>query len=109
MAFANISAISSVQDDVRNGALDILDKKNALTTAGIVTAAGGVIAGGALLTAALPAQTLAVVGTAGTLLYTGHRKSKGLAINPFQKEAEATPIAAKAVETETVETEAVTA
>ena len=74
---------------MRISALDILDKKNALTTAGILTAAGGVIAGGALLTAALPAQTIAVVGTAGTLLYTGNRKAQGLPLNPFQKEIEA--------------------
>ncbi len=91
MPFANTADAASVQTDVRISALDILDKKNALTTAGIVTAAGGVIAGGALLTAALPAQTLAVVTTAGTLLYTGHRKSQGLTINPFVKEVEATP------------------
>ena len=93
MAFATSTPanIVSFDEDVRISALDILDKKNVLTTAGIATAAGGVIAGGALLTAALPAQTLAVVGTAGTLLYTGHRKSQGLPLNPFVKEVEAAP------------------
>ena len=35
------------------------------------------------------AQTLAAVGTAGTLLYTGNRKAQGLPLNPFQKEIEA--------------------
>ena len=88
MAFANTVSVTDIED-AGTGALDILDKKNALTTAGIVTAAGGVVTGGLLLTAALPVQTITIVGASAALLYAGDRKAKGLSVNPFMKEVEA--------------------
>lgn len=66
-------------------AVDILNK-NALTTAGVLVAAGTGVAGAAVLTAALPAQML-LAGTASAgLIYAGDRQAKGLPINPFAKD-----------------------
>jgi hypothetical protein len=59
--------------------------RNALTTAGAAVAAGTVVAGGALLTVALPAQMTVATGLAAGLYYAGDRQAKGLPINPFSK------------------------
>lgn len=84
MAIRNANA-SSV-DNVSGAASDILNK-NMLLTAGILTGGSTAIAGGVLLTAALPAQMLTAGALSGGLIYAGIRKDKGLPLNPFTKDA----------------------
>lgn len=83
-------AIRSIQNAVTDtdsgSASDILNK-NMLLTAGILTGGSTAIAGGVLLTAALPAQMLTAGALSGGLIYAGIRKDKGLPLNPFTKDA----------------------
>ena len=84
MAIRNANAQTAVSTD--GSASDILNK-NMLLTAGILTGGSTAIAGGVLLTAALPAQMLTAGALSGGLIYAGIRKDKGLPLNPFQKDA----------------------
>ena len=68
-------------DAVGAGSEGLMDK-NFLTTAGVLVAAGGGVAGTALLVTALPAQTLTAAAVSGGLIYAGDRKHKGLPIIP---------------------------
>ena len=78
--------IVEIADTDSGAASDILNK-NMLLTAGILTGGSTAIAGGVLLTAALPAQMLTAGALSGGLIYAGIRKDKGLPLNPFQKDA----------------------
>jgi hypothetical protein len=85
---------SSSAADLRSadGAASEFVTRNIATTAGVVAGAGTVVAGAALLTAALPVQMTAAVGTTGALLYIGHRQSNGLpAIPGIGKSDDAAP------------------
>ena len=66
-------------------AIDLLDK-NALTTAGVVLAAGGAVSGSLVLTAALPVPVIGLTAVSAGLIYAGDRQAKGLPINPFNKD-----------------------
>jgi hypothetical protein len=66
-----------------NGAISDLLDKNALTTAGVALAAGTTVAGGMVLTAALPVQMIGLAAVSGSLIYAGDRQAKGLSINPL--------------------------
>ena len=74
--------------DETSSAMDLLTK-NTMTTCGLAVAAGTVVAGGAVLVAALPAQMATAAALSGGLIYAGDRQAKGLPINPFNKEATA--------------------
>lgn len=65
--------------------------KNAYVTAGVVIGSGTALAGGALLTATLPAQMLTATALTGGLIYTGYRKEKNLPLNPFAKDDQPQP------------------
>ncbi len=93
MAIRNANAQTAVSTD--GSASDILNK-NLLLTAGIMTGGSTAIAGGVLLTAALPAQMLTAAAVSGGLIYAGVRKDKGLPLNPFTKDAADTTVSVEA-------------
>ena len=84
MAIRNANA--STVDNVSGAASDILNK-NVLLTAGVLVGSSTAVAGGVLLTAALPAQMLTATAVSSGLIYAGIRKDKGLPLNPFTKDA----------------------
>ena len=59
--------------------------RNAATTAAVVVGATVPVIGTVGLMVSAPAQTIAIVGTAGTLAYVGHRQAEGLPIVPGRK------------------------
>ncbi len=65
--------------------------RNTATTIGAVVGAGTVVAGGALVTASLPAQMLTGLSISGLALYIGDRQAKDLPINPFLPEVKTIP------------------
>ena len=89
MAINVISGHDLVASDRTQSAMEVLSK-NTLTTAGVMVAAGTGVARAAVLAAALPAQIATAAVLSGGLIYAGDRQSKGLSINPFIKEADAT-------------------
>ena len=92
LLFTSMHIISDISPNAGSigtaGAVELF-AKNSLTTAGVVVAAGTGVAGAAVLTAALPAQMLGAAALSGGLIYAGDRQAKGLPINPFNKEANA--------------------
>ena len=80
MAFQTTGSLGNTVDET--SAIDLLDK-NALTTAGVLLAAGGAVSGGLLLTAALPVPVLGITAVSAGLVYAGDRQAKGLSINPL--------------------------
>ncbi len=61
--------------------------RNLATTAGLAVGAGAVVAGAAILTAALPGQVVVAVGTTGALMYVGQRQADGKSIIPGRDNA----------------------
>ena len=83
--------------DAIAGSDGLLDK-NFLTTAGVLIAAGGGVAGTALLLSALPGQCIAAAAVSGGLIYAGDRQHKGLPIVPtFKAEGSVSTAPAPAV------------
>ncbi len=83
-------AIRSIQTEpviTDSGAASDILNKNVLLTAGVLVGSSTAVAGGVLLTAALPAQMLTATAVSSGLIYAGIRKDKGLPLNPFHKDA----------------------
>lgn len=73
-------------DTVTSGACESsFITRNAATTAAVVVGATVPVIGTVGLMVSAPAQTIAIVGTAGTLAYVGHRQAEGLPIVPGRK------------------------
>lgn len=83
----------TAEDSGLSAGNDGLFDKNLLTTAGVLVAAGGGVAGTALLLSALPGQVIAASAVSGGLLYAGDRQHKGLPIIPNFKSQDAAPVA----------------
>ena len=90
------TACLDASDVLHTAGTSILDK-NALTSAGVLVAAGTGVAGTALLVTALPAQMALAAGASAGLIYAGDRQDKGLPILPWQKGDEQSAPAAEAV------------
>ena len=80
---------SVVLDSESGATFDVM--RNTATTIGVVVGAGTTVAGGALVTAALPAQMLTGLGITGLALYIGDRQAKELPVNPFQPKVKPMP------------------
>ena len=78
--FDSVSTASATRGT--DGAASDFATRNLATTAGLVAGAGTIVAGGALLTAALPVQMIAATTGTGVLLYVGHRQANGLSPLP---------------------------
>ena len=70
-----------------SGAASDFATRNIATTAGLAVGAGAVVAGAALLTAALPGQVIVAAGTTGALLYVGDRQFNGKPVIPGRGDA----------------------
>ena len=79
-----------------DGVSDGFATRNIATAAGLALGAGTVVAGAAILTAALPGQMVVAAGTTGVLLYVGDRQFNGKPIIPGRDGADA-PVAAAPV------------
>lgn len=90
-----MSAFGSVGAAIRpaDGASSDFATRNIATTAGLAIGAGTVVAGAAILTAALPGQVILAATTTGVLLYVGDRQANDLPIVPGRGTAAATPAA----------------
>ena len=94
---SDIITSGSDTNDLIAGSNGLLDK-NFLTTAGVLVAAGGGVAGTALLLTALPGQVISAAALSGGLIYAGDRQAKGLPIVPtFKSEGSDTTAPAPAV------------
>ena len=78
-----------------SGAASDFATRNIATTAGPAVGAGAVVAGAAILTAALPGHVIVAAGTTGALLYVGDRQYNGKPIIPGRggADAPAAPVA----------------
>ena len=72
-----------------DGAASDFATRNIATTAGLAVGAGAVVAGAAILTAALPGHVIVAAGTTGALLYVGDRQYNGKPIIPGRDGADA--------------------
>ena len=92
-----MSVFGSVGADIApiDGAASDFATRNIATTAGLAVGAGAVVAGAALLTAALPGHVIVAAGTTGALLYVGDRQYNDLPVIPGRggAAAPATPAA----------------
>jgi len=87
-AFINASHESTLRP--MDGAASDFATRNIATTAGLAVGAGAVVAGAAILTAALPGHVIVAAGTTGALLYVGDRQYNGKPIIPGR--GDATPV-----------------
>ena len=86
-----MSVFGSVGADIApvDGAASDFATRNIATTAGLAVGAGAVVAGAAILTAALPGHVIVAAGTTGALLYVGDRQYNGKPIIPGRDGADA--------------------
>ena len=91
-AFKSSTAAAIRSDD---GAASDFATRNIATTAGLAVGAGAVVAGAAILTAALPGHVIVAAGTTGALLYVGDRQFNDKPIIPGRggADAPAAPVA----------------
>ena len=82
MSFLTSESAVAEPTDNAVGAITLPFDKNALATAGACVAIGTVSVGATVAVAVAPAHMLVGTAVAGTLLYAGDRKEKGLPFFP---------------------------